>query len=260
MIAVSKLLKEHMTGYIYKIVNLTNGKFYVGSTVDTTSRFRKHRRLLNTNKHHCPHLQAAWNRYGSHSFVFWVVEEVALDKLNTTEQLWLDAHHGKGQCYNHAKYVDNGTRGVKHTAKHIEAIKHGLKSYYTSNDHHAIGKKHSEASIALMRANRAGIPVTEAHKLKLREANLGKTASAETRAKLSAVHKGRVKTAEHIAQYNKAIVELTSGKRFESVKAVKEYYGIRPETLNRVLKSGKPLSKGVLKGLHFAYASALRTT
>ena len=33
-----------MKGYIYKIINKENGKFYIGSTIDITERRRTHLR------------------------------------------------------------------------------------------------------------------------------------------------------------------------------------------------------------------------
>ena len=48
---------------IYKIRNLVNGKFYVGSSVNTRVRFQNHRRHLRRGTHHCRPLQNAWDRY-----------------------------------------------------------------------------------------------------------------------------------------------------------------------------------------------------
>ena len=90
-----------MTPVIYKIINLVNDKFYVGSTTNKKIRFREHRKQLRGNRHHCKHLQAAWNKYGEDKFVFKVVEEVPNPKLLTAaEDLWLAEHFGKPYCYN----------------------------------------------------------------------------------------------------------------------------------------------------------------
>ena len=70
-----------MTQVIYKIINRVNDKFYVGSTVNKKVRFREHRKQLRGNRHHCKHLQAAWNKYGEVKFDFVVVEEVMYLRL-----------------------------------------------------------------------------------------------------------------------------------------------------------------------------------
>lgn len=240
---------------VYKIINLTNAKFYVGSTIKIKERFRTHRRKLRNGTHHCLHLQRAWDRDGEGSFVFRVVAVLENPaELHAIEQAFLDEHHGSPQCYNHARYTDNSTRGVKHTSAHRKAISDALKSYYAENPHPGLGTKRSEETRALMRQNRAGIPVSEEKKEKLRQANLGKRASEKTRAKLSAIHKGRVKSQEHIAKYNKAIIEVVSGEVFASLKEVKERFGMSPGMLAKALAADRPLIRGKNAGKHFRYA------
>lgn len=67
---------------IYKIVNKINGKFYIGETFNIPERWVKHKRNLRKNRHHCAHLQNAWNKYGQDHFDFLIIEEtVNLSKL-----------------------------------------------------------------------------------------------------------------------------------------------------------------------------------
>lgn len=239
---------------IYKIINIQNAKFYIGSSTSVAKRWRKHVRDLRANAHHCPHLQAAWNKYGEDSFVFRVVEVVdPIDLLQQVEQRWIDKHHGQPNCYNYAKYVDNSNRGVVRTDKHRKRLSEALKAYYAQHPHPATGRTHSKESKFLMSQNRSGKAVTPATRELLRLANLGKTASAETRAKLSAMRKGQPRAAEHAAKYNKAIVEVTSGVVYPSLKAVKEEFGMSPGMLAKALAADKPLSKGKNKGRHFQY-------
>ena len=68
---------------IYSITNTTNNKKYIGSTAKSfISRFTQHVSKLRNNKHHCIHLQYAWNKYGEDTFIF-AIEEV----LDNTENL-----------------------------------------------------------------------------------------------------------------------------------------------------------------------------
>lgn len=46
---------------IYRIKNLRNGKFYIGSTKDADDRKLSHFRSLKKGNHHCDYLQNAWN-------------------------------------------------------------------------------------------------------------------------------------------------------------------------------------------------------
>lgn len=49
---------------IYKITNLINNKFYIGSSSDLKKRLYEHRRELNLGVQANKHLQSAWNKYG----------------------------------------------------------------------------------------------------------------------------------------------------------------------------------------------------
>jgi group I intron endonuclease len=94
---------------IYKIINKTNGKYYVGSTNDFNKRQRDHIRELNFNRHHCVGLQRAWNKYGSVKFDFLIIEPI-LNKGNLLiiEQNYLDlARKEQLNCYN-SSYVAGG--------------------------------------------------------------------------------------------------------------------------------------------------------
>lgn len=246
---------------VYKIINLANAKFYVGSTVKVKERFRTHRRQLRAGKHHCPHLQSAWSKYGEDSFVFKVVaviEDPAL--LHIAEQKLLDEHHGTENCYNFAKYTDNSNRGIAQTETHRKRISEAIKRHYESNPHPRQGVRHTEESKKLMRANRAGKPMSEETKVKLRQANLGKVYSEETRAKLSSIRKGLERKPEHAAKYNKPIVEVTSGQIFPSLKVVKEVFGMSAGMLAKALAADRPLTRGNNAGKHFRYANATGST
>lgn len=47
---------------IYQIINLVNGKCYVGSAVNIKKRCYYHLRSCRLNKHHSKKLQRAWNK------------------------------------------------------------------------------------------------------------------------------------------------------------------------------------------------------
>lgn len=68
-----KELKNGISG-VYAIVNELNGHKYIGSSKDIKNRWYQHRSKLKNNKHHSPHLQNAYNKYGEHRFYFCVLE------------------------------------------------------------------------------------------------------------------------------------------------------------------------------------------
>jgi group I intron endonuclease len=84
------MARDYKTG-IYKITNRVNGKFYIGSSINITNRWKAHIYRLNSGTHVNRHLQSAWNKYGSESFIFERIERI-VDKnlLIEREQSYLD--------------------------------------------------------------------------------------------------------------------------------------------------------------------------
>lgn len=93
---------------IYKIINKTNGKYYIGSSKNIKYRWYNHKTNLICNKHHNDHLQNAWNKYGKLEFDFVIVEEIPEEKLLLKEQQYLDiAKTEIDKCYN-TKFITGG--------------------------------------------------------------------------------------------------------------------------------------------------------
>lgn len=83
-------MAEALTG-VYSIFNRANGKQYVGSAADSfKKRWGEHRSQLNNDCHYNHHLQRAWNKYGSESFEFRVIEYCHPENCLNREQYWLD--------------------------------------------------------------------------------------------------------------------------------------------------------------------------
>jgi len=86
----------HCTTYrkfigIYVIENKTNGKYYLGSSIDINSRWHDHRKHLRGGYHHSIALQRAWDKYGEDSFEFKILEETTEpENILKIEQTYLD--------------------------------------------------------------------------------------------------------------------------------------------------------------------------
>jgi group I intron endonuclease len=96
---------------IYKIINRTNGKYYVGSSNDIVGnrgRWSEHIQALDSNRHCNAHLQRSWKKYGKSNFDFVLVEEVPVNLLLLTEQKYLNiAESEKDKSYN-AVFIPKG--------------------------------------------------------------------------------------------------------------------------------------------------------
>lgn len=138
---------------IYQIKNLINGKLYIGSAKDFHIRTLKHLNFLKHNKHHCKHLQAAWNKYGENNFKFELIERCEKEMLINREQYWIDKLN---PAYNVALNAGN-TLGTKRTIEqklNISASQKGIKRSEKARYNMAqckIGYRHSSQAIANMK-------------------------------------------------------------------------------------------------------------
>ena len=276
------------TNVIYKIRNVVNGKFYVGSAVDTRTRFRQHRRLLRKGTHHCKHLQNSWNKHGEDVFKFEIVERVeSRDLLESVENTWLAEHVGRKYCYNTGRSARAPWRGTKGSGlspltgttiseERKQNLRESAKKQWAVSDPRT-GRKHSEETkqkikekVAVALAEGRGgrfIPSAETRKkmseaLKGNQCAKGAVRSEETRRKLSEANKGNQNwkgknhSEESKAKMGQAVKMIgPDGNEtvFPRTTAIKEQFGIFLPTIQRSVRSGKPLAKGPYKGWRFEY-------
>ena len=89
---------------IYQILNLINGKFYIGHSQDYDIRWWEHERCLRKNRHENQHLQAAYNKYGAENLEFILIELVNEKDMLAREQYWINK---LGACDNKLGYNIN---------------------------------------------------------------------------------------------------------------------------------------------------------
>ena len=76
---------------VYKILNIINNKYYIGSTkMKIRLRLNHHIQALRNNNHKNIHLQRAWNKYGEENFKFLILENCVKDIVYDREQFYLD--------------------------------------------------------------------------------------------------------------------------------------------------------------------------
>jgi group I intron endonuclease len=120
---------------IYEIVNLVNGKRYVGSAANLEQRWREHRSALRRGDHANIHLRRAWNKHGETKFVFRAIERCSVVELIGREQVHIDVRAEYNICP-----TAGSTLGRPHsdeTRLKIGARKAGLKMGPRSDQHRA---------------------------------------------------------------------------------------------------------------------------
>ena len=131
-----------MNSGIYAIVNLLNGKRYIGSAVKLRARKNLHLHELRKDKHPNKHLQHSFNKYGEQFFKFIIIEEVEDENLLIEcEQSWLD---NCKNLYNHRKIADSnlGIKYPPHTEEAKEKISNALKGKIPDNFQEMQSKGH----------------------------------------------------------------------------------------------------------------------
>lgn len=196
---------------VYRIVNLVNGKSYVGSTARSFARrFTEHKHFLKSGKHQTITLQRAWNKYGEDFFIFQIIETCEPELCLKSEQFWMDFLNPE---YNICR-VAYSSLGTKSSPETRAKISKALKKHCESPEARArlksisklanispeikakfgkwnLGKKRTDATKEKLRQAKLGKRLSEEHKLKLSQAALGYKHTPEARARMSEAAKLR---------------------------------------------------------------------
>jgi len=101
-------------GGIYRILNMTNGRIYIGSTYRFKMRGSSHDKLLISKQHTNTFLQNDYNKCGADAFIFEILEVVDGDEKDrlAVEQIHIDkVYDNQKQCYNLEKIAGRTRRG-----------------------------------------------------------------------------------------------------------------------------------------------------
>jgi group I intron endonuclease len=150
---------------IYKIINTSTNKIYVGSAVNIESRWKEHLNDLKMNKHHSIKLQRSYNKHGLNCFKFEIIEECDKKLLIKQEQHYIDSLNSFHEGYN-----SSPTAGSR------------------------LGSIQSEETKKKISDTLKGRP----------SPNKGKIASQATKDKLSKARKGKKLSLSHINNISKA--------------------------------------------------------
>ncbi len=186
-------MKKCVSG-IYGIINLVNGKIYIGSAVDIRNRWYTHKINLRNNKHQNKYLQRSWNEYGELNFKFFILEICVKLDLIKREQIWMNYNNsydfkfgynlarvaGSQLGYRHTEETKNKLRNVIFDADKKIKMSEGQK-----------GKRHTKETKLKIAISCTGRKLSKEAKLKISQTHKGKKQSLEHIAKLSLVRKGR---------------------------------------------------------------------
>jgi group I intron endonuclease len=211
---------------IYEIRNNVNGKVYIGQSMDVNHRNKTEKYDLNRNEFHNAHLQSAWNKYGIDNFSFNIlIYELDKEQLDEYEIAMIKFTKSHDPKYGYNKTF--GGEGGKHTDETKKKISESKKGEKNPN----WGKK-----------------LSEEHRRKLLESNLGKKHSDETKAKISKTKTG-TKGKKHSDETKRKISESHQGEKFYGAKLTEKRVRMIKVMLRSDIKTHKQIAKlfGVTK-------------
>lgn len=85
-----ELLEKNVKSGIYKITNIINNKFYIGSSCNIRVRYNEHIRELLKNNHPNKKLQNSFNKHGRNNFKFEILAICPVEYLIKLEQWFID--------------------------------------------------------------------------------------------------------------------------------------------------------------------------
>lgn len=240
---------------IYRITNMSNGKFYIGSADSFARREWQHKYALRRNEHKNPHLQASWNKHGEEMFVFEVVEQIpeGEDQL-AWEDTWLRECVGRSDCYNVNTLATAPRLGLKLSEESKQQLSKNRKGKTSGENHYRFGQTVSEEV-------RQKIGETQRGKRKAPGRKVTEAGMAKIHAAAAAGHyshwEGRAHTEEAKEKMRRPLVGIDLlGVRHEypGTKLAGEALGVPYQMLVRTCRSGGRVSKGKLAGWQFFYA------
>jgi len=182
---------------VYRITNLVNGKFYIGSSNKLMRRYRRHKKDLKNDYHPNQLLQRAYNKYGEDNFSFEVLEYIEDKELaRSVEQRYLDFMRPFDREIGYNICLDSrGLSGVKRSKEWCEFMGNVHRGKTVSKEtRNKIGDANRNPSAEKRKAMgagnignkyRLGKPMSDKVKAALLKANLGKKFSEDRKARMS---------------------------------------------------------------------------
>ena len=116
--------------HIYKITNVSNGKIYIGQTVQQNPKMRWYSHLADARRGKKSYLLDSIRKYGDTSFVWEIIDHaVSIDELNIKEEYWLNYYRKLGvTVYNNREAGGN----KRHSPESIEKMKVAQKHRHST--------------------------------------------------------------------------------------------------------------------------------
>lgn len=149
---------------VYLIKNKTNGKVYVGSSINVRKRMIQHLSHLRIGIHHSKYLQRAWNKYGIDNLSVHILEYTK--DILKRELYWMNFYQSyrNNNGYNICK-IPNTTFGRFHSEETKRKMSINRSGILVGENNHFYGKQHTiESKIKISNANKGNLSGAKNHK------------------------------------------------------------------------------------------------
>lgn len=228
-----------VTGYIYRIDNLENGKFYIGQTIQTIKK-RWNEHIADTrNKSDSMVIHKAMRKYGLSMFT---IEPIHTIEAETKTELKERLNELEIQVIAELKPDYNTAKGgLGHTGVSIRRF---------GAENHFYGKKHTEETRQKIseahKGRYIGREVSEETKQKISQAKTGPQHPFSGKPLLHALENAKKANMKKVHQYEDEVFVC----EFDSVKEAAEFVNVTPSAITCCLK-GKSKRSG---GFQWKYA------
>lgn len=238
---------------IYRITNMENGHYYVGSAESFARREWSHKYELRKGTHKNPRLQAAWNKYGEEMFVFEVLETVPEGVTAfEVENKYLAECVGKPDCYNINTNAFVPRLGVMLSDEAKQNISRARKGKHAGQNHYRYGKTLAEEIRAKISASQKG-KANPRKGQRMSEHGRANVAAAVKRGAESHFYGKRPENADGLQRAIVATLPDRSLREFKSLTELRDTMGVSIATIIRACKSGNPVKCGAIAGWVLSY-------
>lgn len=233
---------------IYKAINKTNGKEYIGQTTRSLGKRKSAHITAALTVGEDSYFYNALRKYGPDNFDWAVVDQCdTIEELNRLETYYIKKYDSFENGYNlnygggnrqmseeTKRKISEAKKGKRHseeTKRKLSELNVGkrLSEETKKNMSKAQkGRKHSEKTRKKIAETIRGSKCSEGTKRRISEANKGKRYSEATKKKMSVAKKGKGRIAK------RAVV--VDGKYFDTVKAAAEWVQVVPKTISDRIK------------------------
>lgn len=223
---------------IYMITNNITGDCYIGQSVDIPRRIKEH---FCVNSKPLSPVKEAIRQYGKENFSVSVLEECPdRSMLYERELYWI----GKLQPAYNIRMGGVGDESYKCRETVKERLRNAGKRQWE-----AMSDEQKAAQIARLTGPPVGHPVSPETREKLRQANLGKKASEESKAKRSATFAAKKAAGWHKAKPKEPMRSAPifcneTGKHYPNVKVAASDMGMCESAIFRQLRGKVATAKG----------------